>query len=96
MPFLESFAWKNDDYHNHYSAGTFTVPGTASLITGVYPMVARAFQLGVRYHPFTGEKSNICNAFLILIHYWICPYSLRFALKPVDKYIDVHITQQHL
>lgn len=31
-------------YHNHYSGGNFTTPGTASLLTGVLPWTHRAFQ----------------------------------------------------
>ncbi len=30
-------------YHNHYSAGNSTTPGTASLLTGTYPWTHRAF-----------------------------------------------------
>lgn len=43
---LEKFAEGATIYHNHYSTGTFTVPGTASLLTGMYPWSHRAFQLG--------------------------------------------------
>ena len=46
MPNLERFAENATVYHNHYSAGTFTVPGTSSLLTGMYPWSHRAFQLG--------------------------------------------------
>ncbi len=46
MPNLERFAGNAIVYHNHYSAGTFTVPGTASLLTGLYPWSHRALQLG--------------------------------------------------
>ena len=46
MPNLEKFAERATIYHNHYSAGTFTVPGTSSLLTGLHPWTHRAFQLG--------------------------------------------------
>lgn len=46
MPNLEQFAEKATVYHNHYSAGTFTVPGTSSLLTGMHPWSHRALQLG--------------------------------------------------
>lgn len=46
MPNLEKFAKKALVYHRHYAAGNFTVPGTASLLTGVYPWKHRAFALG--------------------------------------------------
>jgi arylsulfatase A-like enzyme len=31
-------------YHNHYAGGSFTTPGTASLLTGTLPWTHRAFQ----------------------------------------------------
>lgn len=46
MPNLERFAEDATVYHRHYSPGTFTVPGTASLLTGLYPWSHRAFTLG--------------------------------------------------
>lgn len=46
MPNLEGFADRAVVYHRHYSAGTFTVPGTASLLTGLHPWSHRAFALG--------------------------------------------------
>lgn len=50
MPNLEKFAEHAIVYHNHYSMGTFTIPGTASLLTGMYPWSHRAFQLGGGLH----------------------------------------------
>ena len=46
MPNLEKFAENGTVYHNHYSPGVFTVPGTASLLTGLHPWSHRAFQIG--------------------------------------------------
>ncbi len=46
MPSLERFADQATIYHHHYAAGTFTVPGTASLLSGTYPWTHRALQLG--------------------------------------------------
>jgi arylsulfatase A-like enzyme len=45
MPNLERFAQRCYVYHNHYTAGNFTVPGTASMLTGLYPWTHRAVQL---------------------------------------------------
>src|SRR5512142_482152 len=45
-PNVTRFAQQATVYHNHYTAGTFTVPGTASLLTGLLPWSHRAFQLG--------------------------------------------------
>jgi arylsulfatase A-like enzyme len=51
MPNLETFADKATVYHNHYSAGTFTNSGTASLLTGLYPWSHRALHLGAAVTP---------------------------------------------
>src|SRR5512141_2139483 len=45
-PNVDRFVSHATVYHNHYTAGTFTVPGTASLLTGLLPWSPRAFQLG--------------------------------------------------
>src|SRR5512140_2245089 len=44
-PELERFAQHANVYNQHYSAGNFTVPGTASLLTGLYPWTHRAINL---------------------------------------------------
>jgi arylsulfatase A-like enzyme len=41
-PNLERFAARATVYDQHYSAGSFTTPGTASLLTGLYPWTHRA------------------------------------------------------
>ncbi len=41
-PNFERFAERAIVYHNYNSAGNFTVPGTASLLTGMYPWTHRA------------------------------------------------------
>src|SRR5512146_1861910 len=46
VPNVMRFAQQTTVYHNHFTAGTFTVPGTASLLTGLLPWSHRAFQLG--------------------------------------------------
>src|SRR5512138_2140333 len=45
-PNLERFAARATVYDQHYSAGNFTVPGTASLLTGLYPWSHRAINMG--------------------------------------------------
>jgi arylsulfatase A-like enzyme len=39
---LERFAERATVYHSHYSGGNFTSPGTASMLTGLYPWRHRA------------------------------------------------------
>jgi arylsulfatase A-like enzyme len=44
-PNLNRLADKAVVYHNHIAGGNYTTPGTASLLTGVYPWTHRAFSL---------------------------------------------------
>jgi arylsulfatase A-like enzyme len=44
-------------YHNHFSAGNFTVPGTASLLTGALPWSHRALNLGGKVQASYTDKS---------------------------------------
>ncbi|MEN8173365.1 MAG: sulfatase-like hydrolase/transferase, partial [Chloroflexota bacterium] len=44
-PNLDRFSQKATVFHRHYAGGTFTTPGTASLLTGAYPWSHRAFHL---------------------------------------------------
>ena len=41
-PNFKRFAERAIVYNSHYSAGNFTIPGTASLLTGMYPWTHRA------------------------------------------------------
>jgi arylsulfatase A-like enzyme len=43
-PNLARLAKRAVVYHNHYAGGSFTTPGTASLLTGTLPWTHRAFQ----------------------------------------------------
>ena len=44
-PALEQFASRATVYHSHYSAGNFTTPGTASMLTGLHPWSHRAMHI---------------------------------------------------
>jgi arylsulfatase A-like enzyme len=44
-PNFERFASRSTVYHSHYSGGNFTTPGTATLLTGLYPWSHRAITL---------------------------------------------------
>ena len=41
-PSFEKFAERAIVYHSHHAGGNFTVPGTASILTGMYPWTHRA------------------------------------------------------
>jgi len=61
-PKLEEFAEQATIYHRHYASGNFTSPGTASLLTGVYPWNHRAFHLQAQ----TIDKYSRLNLFSLL------------------------------
>jgi arylsulfatase A-like enzyme len=65
MPNLERFCENAIVYHNHFSSGTFTTPGTASLLTGLYPWTHRALNLSgdivpdhVKHNMFTSLRAS--------------------------------------
>lgn len=62
MPNLSRLAERAVVYHNHYAGGNFTVPGTASLLTGAQPWSHRAFQANGTVQPSYTDKS-IFSAF---------------------------------
>ncbi len=61
-PNIERFSQRANVYHAHYSGGTFTTSGTASLLTGTYPWTHRAINIrGVVRHD--AVERNIFNLF---------------------------------
>ena len=63
MPNLKKWAEKAIVYRRHHSAGSFTVPGVASLLTSNYPFQHRALTLKSRMAP-QYRSQNIFSAFL--------------------------------
>ena len=49
-PNLERLAERALVYHSHFSGGNYTTPGTASILTGMYPWRHRAINLGGLVH----------------------------------------------
>lgn len=62
MPNLARLAGRATVYHNHYAAGNYTTPATASLLTGTLPWTHRALRFGNRVKPELAEQ-NIFRAF---------------------------------
>ena len=61
-PNIDRLAARAIRYHNHFAGGSFTTPGTASLLTGVLPWTHRAFDLnGVVAKPYATR--NFFSAF---------------------------------
>ena len=61
-PNFERLAQRSTVYHSHYSAGSFTTSGTASLLTGLYPWTHRAISINGQVAPAFAEK-NIFSLF---------------------------------
>jgi arylsulfatase A-like enzyme len=60
-PNLAKLVRKATVFHQHYAGGNFTIPGTASLLTGTYPWSHRAFNMyGTVAKPF--EERNLFSA----------------------------------
>ena len=56
-PNLARLAKRAIVYHNHFANGSFTSPGTASLLTGVLPWTHRAFRPNSQVLPSFASKS---------------------------------------
>jgi arylsulfatase A-like enzyme len=61
-PNFERLAQRSTVYHSHYSAGSFTTSGTASLLTGLYPWTHRAISINGQVAPAFAAK-NIFSLF---------------------------------
>lgn len=92
-PNLENFAGRATVFHAHYAAGNFTSPGTASILTGVYPWTHRAFNLSaVPTEDF--RDRNLFAAFeragyhrLAYTHNHLADFLLAGFQKHIDGYI---------
>jgi len=77
-PNFKRFANQAIVYHSHYSAGNYTVPGTASLLTGMYPWTHRAINLS----GLVARDLVDCNVFTTLGQkYHTFAYSQNIAVN---------------
>lgn len=93
MPNLEKFAANATVFHNHYAAGTFTVPGTASLLTGLHPWTHRALNLGSG-GILGKERSHNIFAAMAVSHSTAGFAQNKYAdllLFQMSQHLDVHI-----
>lgn len=56
-PNLKRLAKRATVFHNHYSGGNFTTPGTASILTGTLPWTHRAIRMGGQVKQEMANKS---------------------------------------
>jgi arylsulfatase A-like enzyme len=97
-PHLARFAQKATVYHRHYASGNFTTPGTASLLTGTYPWLHRAFNHGARvaedykhrnlFRVFAGDTYN---RIAYTDNFWV-----DFFLGQFRENLDVHMQPEEL
>lgn len=91
-PNISQFAQRASVFHSHHSAGTFTTPGTSSLLTGMYPWKHRALSLG----GIILRELAANNIFKLLGNK---RYSVgftqnqlaEFILSQFDEWMDLHI-----
>jgi choline-sulfatase len=83
-PNLARFAERATVYHRHYAAGNFTIPGTASLLTGAYPWSHR----GLHYFGTVRDEYVERNLFSSLADdYYISAFTHNaFALGLLDQF----------
>jgi arylsulfatase A-like enzyme len=92
MPNLEKFAENATVYHRHYSAATFTIPGTASLLSGLYPWSHRALTLsasGVAEEHLEHQIFALFNDTYTSVGYSQNKYSDSF-LSQFGGFLDTH------
>ncbi len=80
-PFLSQLAERATVYHNHYAAGNFTTPGTASLLTGTHPWTHRALKVGGKVHTSMVEN----NLFHLFDQYYRSTYSHNYFVNLLQK-----------
>ncbi|GAB4503020.1 MAG: sulfatase-like hydrolase/transferase [Anaerolineales bacterium] len=89
MPNLSSLAERAIVYHNHYAGGNFTVPGTASLLTGAQPWSHRAFQANGTVQPSFVNKS----IFSTFGNYYRLSYSHNPWVNAITRQFESAIDQ---
>ncbi len=62
-PHLRRWADRAVVYHNHFASANWTLPGTASLLTGTHPWTHRATSIGAKKVTDALARNNIFHAF---------------------------------
>lgn len=95
-PNLTRFAARSTVYHNHFAGGNFTTPGTASLLTGVYPWSHRAFGIDAPVDP-AYEDRNLFSAFSRAGYHTLAYTHNLLAetfFRQFSRYIEQHVPPQ--
>jgi arylsulfatase A-like enzyme len=91
-PNLQRFAEQATVYHTHYSGGSFTTPGTASILTGLFPWNHRAINIGgsVRRNRVSQNLFAVAGDGYFRIGYSQNPFADIF-LRQFNSSIDLHL-----
>jgi arylsulfatase A-like enzyme len=96
MPKLGKWLEHATVFHNHYAGGTFTTPGTATLLTGTLPWTSRAFNVDGDVAPQYVD-ANIFNKFssqgyygFAYTHNPLADLLLRQFRASIDEYFPEH------
>jgi hypothetical protein len=96
MPRLNKWLERTTVFHNHYANGTFTTPGTATLLTGTLPWTSRAFNVDGDVAPQYVD-TNIFKQFSDLgyfgfayTHNPLADLLLRQFRGSIDEYFPEH------
>ncbi len=88
-------------YHNHYSGGNFTTPGTASLLTGTLPWSHCTFFLNDTVRPSYAQQSifHLLESYhrIAYTHNPIADTLLQQFMGAIDQHIPRNCTtwRQH-
>jgi len=96
MPHLSSWLERATVFHNHYAGGTFTTPGTATLLTPTLPWTSRAFNVDGDVAPQYVD-TNIFKQFsdngyygFAYTHNPLADLLLRQFRTSIDEYFPEH------
>ena len=89
-PNFSRFAQRATVFHRHYASGNFTMPGTASLLTGVYPWSHR----GLHLFGMVEESCDDRNIFSALAEdYYISTYTHNPIVQGLFDQFERHLDQ---
>ena len=88
-PNIDRLARRAVVYHNHYAVGNYTTPGTASLLTGVYPWTHRALQIDND----TISRFTTRNIFSVFADYHRVAYSHNILVNTLFRQFHKHIDE---
>lgn len=91
MPNLNKLANRAVVYHNHFAAGNFTTPGTASLLTMTLPWTHRAFRFDATVKETLADK-NVFTSFgeyhrIAYTHNPLANTLLKQFRMDIDEYV---------